>query len=361
MASEAVPLELLDPARSKGVLEHEEDGDASTHCGSEVFCSHFSEADYAELGLVVDVLAACCEGEALSAPQTAPRCRLLGGACCKPKDGTGEGEDAHFFAPERGVLGVADGVGGARKHLGHSSKAFAEELMAGCRFAASRPSAPCSDAAAAAKELLLEGCAAPQVDGASTAVVVRLEGAKECVGENGEEAGDRLGVAVLGDSRVLVVRWLDDDGPGKLIFKSPAQQHAFNQPFCACRLPEHVTGLLGRPADSPGDCLTFDIEVRAGDLVIACSDGVTDNLHDEEVLSLCCLAKAALRASCASCEASDLTSSGEVLARTVATKAYERSLDIMVMTPFKLDAMREGKLWSGGKEDDITVVAAWLV
>jgi protein phosphatase PTC7 len=274
--------------------------------------------------------------------------RFIGGAAySRAKDGAGQGEDSYFLEAPSGSLGVADGLGGTREILrGQTAKAFADELMAGCKAAALEASvgpdsAPRRNVEVVAGEIIRKAYASTSSYGASTVAVAQLDSSSK-----------RLGVAVLGDSEVFVVRWPDPDKTGMIVFKSPRQQHSFNAPRYLAHLPSDCLQNLSRPLDSPSDCSTFDVAVQSGDLVLAVSDGVTDNLHDEEIIKFCDSARADFSA--------DATVSADSLVHTLGTAAYERSLEPMVLTPFKLESMRAGKPWSGGKEDDITCVAALI-
>jgi len=291
---------------------------------------------------------------------------LTADAWYKPKRGIGAGEDSCFVKPP--VLGVADGVGGLQTALGYTSKAFADELMANCMDAASRrlceedeprhgtPSDFC-------KKVLYEAFHDMKSYGASTGVVAYLD-----------TRTNRLGMAILGDSGVMVVRrptHNNFDGCNEqpmrntrsyIVFKSPPQQHEFNYPYQLCRLPEELKKLLIKAPDMPEDCITFDIEVEEGDLILLYSDGVEDNLHDAEVLDLCdhCLSPYAAHVLGLPQKA---VTSASLVARALGSAAFLRSLDPTAKTPFRDQARKHGwpTSWCrGGKEDDITCVAAWV-
>jgi len=287
---------------------------------------------------------------------------LTGGAFYKPKDGAGEGEDGHFL--EHPAVGVADGVGGLQHILGYTSKAFADELMAQCWSVArgsswgNRPTEPSE----AAQQILCDGFMGVRKYGASTAAIAYLDTRR-----------NRLGVAVLGDSGVMVVRRptsksLEDAGNSMkstrsfVVFKSPAQQHDFNYPYQLCRLPQELKKLMIRRPDLPSDCLMCDVDVEEGDLILVYSDGVDDNLHDDEVLEICDRALSPYAAHVLGLPAQAATPP-ELLSRAIGSAAYVRSGQENVRTPFAEEARKAGwpLTWCrGGKEDDITCVAAWV-
>jgi protein phosphatase PTC7 len=288
---------------------------------------------------------------------------LTAEAWYKPK--RGKGEDSYFVSPP--VLGVADGVGGLQTALGYTSKAFADELMAKCMAAAKQklcedisrdvlPSEFC-------RKVLCEGFHDMKSYGATTGVVTYFDA-----------RSNRLGMAILGDSGVMVVRrptHKNFDASNKqsmrntrsyIVFKSPTQQHEFNYPYQLCRLPQELKKLLIKPPDTPEDCVTFDVEVEEGDLILAYSDGVEDNLHDSEVLELCDHCLSPYAAHVLGLPPKAVTPAG-LVARALGSAAFLRASDPTAKTPFGEEARKHGwpAAWCrGGKEDDITCVAAWV-
>jgi len=285
---------------------------------------------------------------------------LVAGAFNKPKDGTGEGEDSYYVAEP--TLGVADGVGGLQSVLGHTSKGFADSLMAGCRNSAQALPERIGPAEKA-EHLLKEGYGQVKaVHGAATAVVTYFDSRTRT-----------LGVANLGDSGVMVVRrptkrqGQDSNSSmystrSYIVFKSPAQQHDFNYPYQLCNLPKGLSKKLLRSPDSPSDCMTFDVEVEEGDLILVYSDGVDDNLHDQEILEICDRALSPYAAHVLGLSAEAATQP-DMVAKAIGSAAYVRSGNEKARTPFAEEARKAGwpLAWCvGGKEDDITCLAAWV-
>ncbi|XP_056164088.1 probable protein phosphatase 2C 80 [Syzygium oleosum] len=58
---------------------------------------------------------------------------MVAGSCYVPKKRAGcpEGDDAHFVCPEKGIIGVSDGVGGWVRH-GVDPEEYARGLMTSC-------------------------------------------------------------------------------------------------------------------------------------------------------------------------------------------------------------------------------------
>ena len=86
--------------------------------------------------------------------------------------------------------------------------------------------------------------------------------------------GNILKVANLGDSGFRVVRH------GKVVLASPAQEHYFNCPFQLGYAP------LSEDIDSASEAQEFEFEIQPGDLVIVGSDGLFDNVFDEDIVAV---------------------------------------------------------------------------
>uniref|UniRef100_A0A0G4I0U6 PPM-type phosphatase domain-containing protein n=1 Tax=Chromera velia CCMP2878 TaxID=1169474 RepID=A0A0G4I0U6_9ALVE len=130
----------------------------------------------------------------------------------------------------------------------------------------------------------------------------------------------------------------------------------------------------GMEGDRPERCQTYETRVDEGDLVVLCSDGVTDNLWDFEIEALLSLAVSPREALVAFGDES-MATPPSMIAKALTIAALHRSLDPRACTPFlhrMPDEIRqqcgyvvrqdivEGEETGGGKPDDITVVAAWV-
>ncbi|KAI9469199.1 phosphatase 2C-like domain-containing protein [Coemansia mojavensis] len=243
---------------------------------------------------------------------------------------TSVGEDAFFHRGD--ALGIADGVGGWAGVADADPALFARRLMHHvCRemqryediddelFSAYYDAAPV-DVLRRAYEITADEMAARAVRGSSTACVVVLR-------------GDELRVANLGDCGLTVVR------QGDMVYRTEEQQHSFNFPY-----------QLGTEAhaDAPSDAQVFRLKVQKGDVVVVGSDGVFDNLFDEDILEeVGRHLPPAMRAT------------GEPLPDAIARRARLVSEDTRYAeSPFQMRAMQEGLYYQGGKRDDITVVVA---
>ncbi|KAL8427794.1 hypothetical protein ACSSS7_007517 [Eimeria intestinalis] len=203
------------------------------------------------------------------------------------------GADAYFIAARGGgravAVGVADGVG-EWDSFDLDPRLFAEELMQGCCEAAVSNDVKGETIDQRALGLLRKGYEATRSFGSATALVVVHEG------------GDKIGIANIGDSAVIVLRrqlWYQMT----CVFRSREQQHQFNCPFQLSRLPQpseydqlRASGkdallrLLQNaaviPQDTPESASLCSISVMEGDLVILGTDGVFDNLFDYEICGI---------------------------------------------------------------------------
>eukprot|EP01111_Echinosteliopsis_oligospora_P002447 TRINITY_DN1363_c0_g1_i2.p1 TRINITY_DN1363_c0_g1~~TRINITY_DN1363_c0_g1_i2.p1 ORF type:complete len:378 (-),score=117.18 TRINITY_DN1363_c0_g1_i2:13-1095(-) len=216
------------------------------------------------------------------------------------------GEDAHFVSADGTVLGVADGVGGWAKH-GVDPGIYSKALMEGAKLSA--------DSDPSNKDPLVFMRAgyekANENRGSSTCCIVSLDGSK-------------LHTANLGDSGFMVVR------DGKMIYRSKEQQHRFNYPY--------QLGSTSRDKPDHSDIST--VSVQAGDVVILGTDGLFDNMYNEQILS--CLKQ---------------TNDPVQLSMIIADIAFEFADMRAGSTPFTDAAAKAGVgNYDGGKMDDITVV-----
>jgi len=101
------------------------------------------------------------------------------------------------------------------------------------------------------------------IPGGSTLVLARL-----LPGEGGRGV---LEGCNLGDSGYMVFR------NGRKVFESPSQSHGFNMPYQFAQVTEFPE------SDTARDAEVMRFEVQEGDVVVAGSDGLWDNLWDHEI------------------------------------------------------------------------------
>jgi len=167
------------------------------------------------------------------------------------------------------------------------------------------------------------------------------------------EQGNSLRLLNLGDSGAMLLRpSLREFGQTKVLYprtvlRSHGQEHGFNFPFQASRR---------NFAQVPDELDTLTTTVKAGDVLIAATDGVLDNLFDEELQARVSEQLAALNGQdpeAAQAAIGFLAKSIAERAFVVAKKEKEPGLD----TPFMQAAAQAGyNFRGGGKLDDIAIV-----
>lgn len=242
--------------------------------------------------------------------------KLLSGSCYLPhpdKEATG-GEDAHFICEDEQIIGVADGVGGWAD-IGVNAGDYSRELMSNSVHAIrGLPERPINPA-----QVLEKAHARTGAMGSSTACIILLE-------------DQGLHAVNLGDSGFIVVR------DGCTIFESTVQQHGFNFPYQLER---------GDRADVPSSAQVYKVPISAGDVIVAGTDGLFDNLYNHEINAIVANGLAA-------------GLSPAETAQKIAALARERGHDTKQQTPFSAAAQQSGFTYYGGKLDDVTVVVAYI-
>ncbi|CAG8499872.1 2029_t:CDS:2 [Diversispora eburnea] len=142
---------------------------------------------------------------------------------------------------------------------------------------------------------------------------------------------DELRIVNLGDSSIIVIRGRD------VIFRSEILQHSFNFPF------QLGTG----SCDTPQKAKSYKIKIQKGDIVILGSDGLFDNVFEEDLLDelykFICPKKGTFNAR------------PQVISDAITCRAKNASEDLNTPSPFASQAMEEGLYYQGGKSDDISV------
>ncbi|KAK4754091.1 hypothetical protein SAY87_002195 [Trapa incisa] len=242
--------------------------------------------------------------------------KLLSGSCSLPHPDKEEkgGEDAHFVCEDEQAIGVADGVGGWAD-VGVDSGLFSRELMANSVNAIKEEPEGSIDP----RRVLEKAHANTNAKGSSTACIIAL-------------TTEGLHAINLGDSGFIVIR------DGCTIFRSPVQQHGFNFTY---QLESGNTG------DLPSSGQVFTIPVIPGDVTVAGTDGLFDNLYNNEITAVVV----------------DAVRSGlepQATAQKIAALARQRAMDRNRPTPFASAAQEAGFRYYGGKLDDITVVVSYV-
>ncbi|EFJ43633.1 hypothetical protein VOLCADRAFT_96188 [Volvox carteri f. nagariensis] len=191
------------------------------------------------------------------------------------------------------ALGVADGVGGwAEANVDPGQ--YSREIMDAAARAAeeSGPGADPRQLLARAQDEVrtIGSCTAcvavlsnkaPQDKGPATSPSASSSGGSSCnsSGGGGEQV---LSIANLGDSGCRVVR------RGSLVLATSAQEHQFNMPYQMAH-PDNLPD-----TDTAEDAQMYQLALEPGDVVILATDGLFDNMWDEELVSLAAAAAAAV-------------------------------------------------------------------
>mmetsp|Transcript_48048 Transcript_48048/g.75028 ORF Transcript_48048/g.75028 Transcript_48048/m.75028 type:complete len:158 (-) Transcript_48048:69-542(-) len=135
----------------------------------------------------------------------------------------------------------------------------------------------------------------------------------------------------LGDSGFLLLR--RQEGGYQIVLRSKEQQHHFNMPF-----------QLGTDSsDRPEHAERVEVPVEVGDVVLLATDGVWDNMFEDEIKNMV--------------EEIDVP---QEVANRLAEKAIRIGRSEGQPTPFSMRAEEQGLFHPGGKLDDVTVVVAYV-
>jgi protein phosphatase PTC7 len=222
------------------------------------------------------------------------------------------GEDAVFTKGR--TFGVFDGVTGADKIDGLPiySKTLAKEMKRLVKDEDSLTIPELTNYLAQSKEIADAGST-----GASTAVVASIS------------TDGVLRVLNVGDSKCVVIR------RNKVAVQAKERVHYFDCPY----------QLGGYSPDKPRDGTKLNFELQRGDLVLLGSDGVFDNLSNEQVAEIAMKEKA---------------SGLGIVAKRIVELSRKVSLDANAATPYAVTAKRynspDYQSGLGGKVDDASCI-----
>lgn len=172
-------------------------------------------------------------------------------------------------------------------------------------------------------------------------------------GNDQNRANPLLYVTNIGDCQITVIRPRDR----KVLFKSLEQWHWFDCPY------QLGTNSLDQPRT---DAVLNTVELEEDDIVIAVSDGVTDNLWGHEIMDNVLESIEKWESGDVSTLPSSDTGNQETsgdhahcmvfAARRLLNAALTIALDPFADSPYMEKAIDEGLSIEGGKMDDISVV-----
>lgn len=228
------------------------------------------------------------------------------------------GEDALYVQAQ--MMAVADGVGGWAKH-GVDPGLYSKELCSNIRKLNEYNRSTYKEDP---KSLLVTAARNTRNQGSSTLVILSVDESKPI-----------LRTSYVGDCGYLIFR-PDQEMKLQLVHASQEQVKKFNFPY-----------QIGSIGDSPLTALEYTHEVQDGDIIVAGSDGLIDNMSTDQIAEHLMNQKG-----CASWDDFDLNSA----ATSLADLTYQYSLDEDYDSPFAKGARAAGFSYKGGKSDDITVV-----
>lgn len=171
----------------------------------------------------------------------------------------------------------------------------------------------------------------------------------------------------LGDSAFIVLR-PRENSPKNLysVYRSLEQQHSFNCPFQLANLPKpqsypkllekgysRLISLLSKTNhtmnDSALDAQTEMIPLKTGDIIVAGTDGLFDNIYEEDIIKT---AEYVLETT------EDPQALADILSHLLVEKAIQKGWDASYKSPFARNASKVGKKYTGGKLDDTTVIVS---
>ncbi|RLN41004.1 putative protein phosphatase 2C BIPP2C1 [Panicum miliaceum] len=245
---------------------------------------------------------------------------LASGAAMLPhpsKVSTG-GEDAYFIACD-GWFGVADGVG-QWSFEGINAGLYARELMDSCKnIITETQGAP----GMRTEEVLAKAADEARCPGSSTVLVAHFD-------------GQVLHASNIGDSGFLVIR------NGEVYQKSKPMTYGFNFPLQI----EKGDDPLKLVQAVVLDWQKYTIDLQEGDVIVTATDGLFDNVYEEEVAGT---VSKSLEADLKPTEIAEL----------LVARAKEVGRRGVGSSPFSDAALAAGYLgYSGGKLDDVTVVVS---
>lgn len=258
------------------------------------------------------------------------------------------GEDAFSIAlspaaPSKGrsYLAVADGVGGWTESGGDSSRVSVGLLEEIKQLIANNAKLGLSEAAEQAFERM------------SALQIHKLGSTTFCTALFDHEVA-RLDISNVGDSGAMIIR------RGRIIFKSKIGVEGFNAP--------HQVGFDhgGRPYGSIRQYETrHSADIQPGDVIVLVTDGVLDNLFEQEIVDMTLAMLGPIVDGSANEKVIHPSRSQAALqeriqsaATTLAWHSWARSKEAHWRSPFAESALRHGYFFTGGKQDDITVVIA---
>lgn len=263
---------------------------------------------------------------------------------CIGKEGSKQecGEDAWMMKGEGDLgafLAVADGVGGWSMHGGDSS-VVSQGLLKEWKGAASLSESLTTSVGKAMIRMNGKG----MKSGSTTLTAAQID----------LQTG-KLSTLNIGDSELIVVR------EGKTVFRTEIGLFGFNAPL------QVGFDEAGRPIAGIVESQRLaSFDLQAGDLILAASDGLFDNIFPDELDHIlpALLHGANLPKKLTSLMRSKLEERLQSVAKALCHYAHARSHEQRWSSPFTqaaVEAKKAGPDYLGGKHDDVSVIVAMVV
>lgn len=256
------------------------------------------------------------------------------------KDDCGHDAYCNIDTEHKAILGIADGVGVWDKR-GVDAAVFPWALMSCLEEVVEQKHSVIQDGPVTLLDLAYQKLVADKLveGGASTATVAIVD----------KETGI-LEVAALGDSALGVVR----DFRFVAATDNTTQLRSYNCPNQFAIIPESYDH-RGPTWDSAEDAIRLNFTLQRGDFIFLATDGYTDNIFPTSTMNM--IRQAERKFSKGRKEA-NLPKYLDFLANIMVEAAWARSRSVSAETPYADRLNKIGKPYSGGKVDDITVIAA---
>lgn len=251
-----------------------------------------------------------------------------------------------------------DGTGHFRGVSGEAVIDILEEsyhsIMALCKHPTARPTGPSpkgdftttsmSDPLNQRERHRREDGVEIEYQGSTTLLVAALESdPAAAAAAAGGEGSTRMHVVNIGDSGLLLVR------DGEVVFATEEQQHWFDCPF--------QIGHNSPDTPRTSSVLTT-VELRAGDVVVASTDGLGDNVYPSQIVEV--IEQEERRAREAGQDGFGTDDLGRISSQ-LCRLARDKMADEWGESPFGDRAICEGIGFMGGKKDDVSILVSRVV
>ncbi|XP_027933449.1 probable protein phosphatase 2C BIPP2C1 isoform X2 [Vigna unguiculata] len=238
-------------------------------------------------------------------------CLVSGGACLPHPSKALTGREDAYFISQQNWLAVADGVG--LGSLEGNAGLYIRELIENCENMVSN----CENISTIKPaEVITRGAAETQTPGSSAVLVAHFD-------------GQVLHAANVGNTGFIIIR------DGFIFKKSTPMFHEFNFPLHV------VTGHDPSPLIEH-----YTIDLHDGDVIVTATNGLFDNLYEQEIASI--ISKS-LQASLTLQEIAEL----------LVVRAQDVGRSTSIRSPFSDEAQALGYVgYVGGKLDDVTVIVS---